>query len=256
MTKSEIENLFRQKYDLLDNAYHRDVGPFDTTKMYRNPDGGWQLNLQNWAAITIRPGDAEAHETHGAICAKWYVLGAAFDENGVPGLLGYPVTDEIPGEVEIDCTVIEYAPGAGFSFPRGSLIRTISAAHSTFERGKIEWHGGRDKEVIGESWSDPRLGSVTPCVAQIDPETKVTPILPDDIRQAVEYESGLLRLGTREVETFSWDYRKPETIWSVSLGEVLFTLNREGEHIVGKVMKVETGELVRRFRLFNRWKEE
>ena len=84
--------LFRRAYERLKRDVYPEVGV--PGAVFRNPDGGWQSNLENWAAITLRPGASEAFEVHGAICAKWYVLGGAFDENGRPGTLGYPLSNE------------------------------------------------------------------------------------------------------------------------------------------------------------------
>ncbi len=92
--KEEIFALFREKYSYLKSIYPQ-VGPFDEGKIYQNPDGGWQLNLENWAAITLRSGDEESHEVHGEICKRWYSDGGAFNETGEPGWLGYPVSDQI-----------------------------------------------------------------------------------------------------------------------------------------------------------------
>ena len=92
-TKEEVLTLFRDKYAYLKTVYPS-VGPFDDTVIYQNPDGGWQLNLSPCAAITLRPDCGEPYETHGAICARWYEEGGAFNEDGKPGKLGYPVNDE------------------------------------------------------------------------------------------------------------------------------------------------------------------
>jgi hypothetical protein len=93
-TRDEVIALFRDKYEYLKTVYPS-VGPFEESRLYQNPDGGWQMNLENWAAITLRPGDDKPHEIHGAICARWYKDGGAFDEDGIPGWLGYPTSDEV-----------------------------------------------------------------------------------------------------------------------------------------------------------------
>ena len=75
--------------------------------IYRNPDGGYQCNYVHTSAgtgcaITIRPGDTEPHETHGAICSRWHQEGGAFNEKGERGWLGYPVSDEEPYDSDGD----------------------------------------------------------------------------------------------------------------------------------------------------------
>lgn len=91
--RNDVIVLFRDKYAHL-KAVYPSVGPFDENRLYQNPDGGWQMNLENCAAITLRPNDDDPHETHGQICARWYEEGGAFNENGVSGKLGYPISDE------------------------------------------------------------------------------------------------------------------------------------------------------------------
>lgn len=97
-TREDVLALFRVKYDHLKEVYP-EVGPFDESQFdenqfYETPDGGWQLNLSPSAAITLRPGSGEAHETHGGICARWYKEGGAYNELKERGWLGYPVSDE------------------------------------------------------------------------------------------------------------------------------------------------------------------
>ena len=94
-TRDEVISLLRAKYDYLKLVYPK-VGPFEkavSSNFYQNPDGGWQMNLENWAAITLRPGDGEPHEIHGPICRYWYSYGGAF-KDGMPGYWGYPVSDQ------------------------------------------------------------------------------------------------------------------------------------------------------------------
>ena len=93
-TREEVIALFRDKYEYLKTIYPS-VGPFDENRLYQNPDRGWQMNFENCAAITLRPGDDQPLETHGAICARWYQEGGAFNERGEPGRLGYPISEEM-----------------------------------------------------------------------------------------------------------------------------------------------------------------
>ena len=83
-TREEVLALFHDKYEYLKSVYP-EVGSFEEIRLYQNPDGGWQMNLENCAAITLRPGDDQPLETHGAICARWYQEGGAFNERGEPG---------------------------------------------------------------------------------------------------------------------------------------------------------------------------
>ena len=102
-TREEVLTLFRAKYDYLKSVYP-EVGAFDeavSSNFYQNPDGGWQLNLSPFAAITLRPGDEEAHETHGPICARWHEEGGSFDKDGNPGWLGYPTNDQMPSNQDV-----------------------------------------------------------------------------------------------------------------------------------------------------------
>lgn len=111
---------FQQTYDWLKKHQYPDVGKPGI--LYRNPDGGWQCNCENWAAITLRPGAAEPFEVHGAICARWYEEGGAFNEHGKPGKLGYPISDERPY----------------------SSMGRDSDRISYFERGDIVWNSERN----------------------------------------------------------------------------------------------------------------
>ena len=91
--KEDVLELFRKKYDHLKTIFPS-VGEFKESALYQTPDEGWQLSIDSFAAITLRPNDDEAHETHGAICERWYKEGGAFDEHRNPGWLGYPISDE------------------------------------------------------------------------------------------------------------------------------------------------------------------
>ena len=82
---------FREKHDLLKRMFPK-IGEAIEPGIYRTPNGGWQCNYVNCAAITIRPADSEAHEVFGCICARWYQEGGAFDETYKPGWLGFPIS--------------------------------------------------------------------------------------------------------------------------------------------------------------------
>ena len=155
-TRDEVIALFRDKYEHLKMVYPS-VGPFDENRLYQNPDGGWQVNLESCAAITLRPGDNEPHETHGAICERWYHEGGAFNVKGVPGKLGYPISDELCGtdeprsfisnftvdSLERQSDDIEQLQLAAeiFHAPAGRINYTVIRKwrYSKFERGCIRW---------------------------------------------------------------------------------------------------------------------
>lgn len=99
--RDEVLALFRGKYDYLKSIYPW-VGPFVENNLSQLPDGGWQINLAHSAAITLRPGSDEPHETHGGIYEQWYQEGGAFDENKMPGWLGHPVSDEEAYKIDGD----------------------------------------------------------------------------------------------------------------------------------------------------------
>lgn len=92
--KIKIANKFQAKYDWLKKEQFPSVGEPCEPGLYQTPDGGWQCNYGNWCAITLRPGQTEPHEVHGAICARWYQEGGAFNERCERGWLGYPISDE------------------------------------------------------------------------------------------------------------------------------------------------------------------
>lgn len=130
-TKEEVVSLFKTKYDYLKSIYP-EVGPFIESAIYQNPDGGWEVDLGN-AAITLRPGDDDPHETHGAIFASWRHADGAF--NGMNrGWLGYPIADEKQKDqyVKPPCPhFLRYWEPSGICVP---------GAISEFEYGNIGWH--------------------------------------------------------------------------------------------------------------------
>ena len=145
-SRDEVAALFRAKYAHLKTVYPQ-VGLFDESKIYQNPDGGWQLNLENCAAITLRPDDDEPHETHGAICARWYQEGGAFDK-GIRGRLGYPVADGKKGEdvcLALPCPVFWRVPVWNPS------PVAVSSECAEFEFATIKWHEGLSWEKAKET---------------------------------------------------------------------------------------------------------
>jgi hypothetical protein len=143
-SREEVLTLFRAKYDYLKSVYP-EVGSFEEIRLYQNPDGGWQMNLENCAAITLRPGDEEPHETHGPICAQWYQQGRAFDDAGIPGWLGYPISD-VRDEMQIESPpVVLCVPDS----PNPLRIR-VHGAVSEFEYGSVCWSCGLTWERVYE----------------------------------------------------------------------------------------------------------
>ena len=93
-SKEEVRELFLDKYNYL-KAIYSSIGEFNEFTIYPTPnESGWQLNLDQFAAITLRSSDDKPHEIHGGICRCWYENGGAFDERGNPGKLGFPISDE------------------------------------------------------------------------------------------------------------------------------------------------------------------
>ena len=148
-TREEVLALFRAKYNYLKSVYPNSVSFEEaaSSNFYQNPDGGWQMNLDNFAAITLRPGDDEAHETHGAICTRWYEEGGTFNKDGNPGWLGYPTKDEMPSAQGVipPCPVFlrEWNPSPIF----------VPGAVSEFDYGTIRWHEGLPWERANENHS-------------------------------------------------------------------------------------------------------
>ena len=93
-----VERLFQDKYNFLKSGPYKEIGKPTQDGLQKNSDGGWRCTYgatwdicgrDVWAAITIRPGDDKAHETHGGICHRWW-----HQDGGPSGLLGYPISDE------------------------------------------------------------------------------------------------------------------------------------------------------------------
>ena len=147
-TRNEVIALFRDKYDYLKSVCQQQIGPFNESAICQNPDGGWQLNFDQpgtdyKAAITLRPNDEESHETHGVIGARWFQEGGAFDVNGIPGWLGYPLVDEDKETVLVNLPSLRG--------PHDSVLETtlwkssvmaVSKASSQFEFGQIDFREG------------------------------------------------------------------------------------------------------------------
>ena len=156
-TRDEVIALFRDKYEYLKTVCQQQIGPFDESAIFQNPDGGWQLNLEQpfdyKAAITLRPNDEEPHETHGVIGARWFQEGGVFGENGIPGWLGYPVNDEKNRKVFVDLPLpnqFSWPPPVSPLFIWNSPNIEVSSASSQFDFGRIEFREGVTWERANE----------------------------------------------------------------------------------------------------------
>ena len=102
--ESKINDKYRQ---LKTKDIEGKLGSAVAPGICQTSDGGWQCDYvfgKNFTektllglrcAITLRPGDEEAHEVHGGILKRWY------DEGGIHKL-GYPISDEEVYEVDGD----------------------------------------------------------------------------------------------------------------------------------------------------------
>ena len=150
--KIKIANKFQAKYDWLKKEQFPSVGEPSEPGIYQTPDGGWQCNYGNWCAITLRPGQTEPHEVHGAICARWYQEGGAFNERCERGWLGYPISDE------------EIYEGNGNSADR----------ISHFENGDIIWNSQTNEcHVVPKVPDEHQEVDASCCTVQEEAERKV-----------------------------------------------------------------------------------
>ncbi len=140
-SKDDVLAKFRKKYDWLKEEQFPSVGEPSEPGIYQNPDGGWQCNYGNWCVITLRPGQTEPHEVHGAICARWYQEGGAFNERCERGWLGYPTSD------------VEVYEGDGDSDDR----------ISHFENGDIIWKSQTNECHVKPKSSDEHQDAETSC---------------------------------------------------------------------------------------------
>ena len=139
LCRERVTELIKEKCKYLQSVFSRFQNEIDG-HTYQTPDGGWQVNFRhdinpserdnkndNFAAITLRPGDITVFEVHGGICGRWYAEGGAWD-NGRKGWLGWPLTDERPcgGDNRI----------------------------SLFEGGTIFWNSKSPGEQVPRSWKD------------------------------------------------------------------------------------------------------
>ena len=176
-TREEVIALFRDKYAYLKALCQHQIGPFNASAIYQNPDGGWQLNLEQpgtdcKAAITLRPNDEVPHETHGVIGARWFQEGGAFDKNGIPGRLGYPVEDERPTTITRSRGYADGITAPVFDFYLSGMI-------STFEFGTIEYHNGLTFGQLKESLMRGDYGDNSLMRAYLQDETDFEPIEPE-----------------------------------------------------------------------------
>ena len=148
-TREEVVELFRNKYVCLQTVYPS-VGAFNEYDIHCNPDGGWQLNLLPCAAITLRPGDDNAHIIYDAVCERWYQEGGAFDKN-ISGWLGYPAEDQTVMDVGV-CPPqplnYDYELYNESWTPKPIQVKGYVAA---FDFGNILWHSGLPWERANET---------------------------------------------------------------------------------------------------------
>ncbi len=85
--------LFKRKYDELRAGPYPQIG--QPNAPYQLPDGGWQMDCGNWAAITLRPGTTTPYAVTGRICERWYAEGGVYNEKMEKGRLGHPTSDEV-----------------------------------------------------------------------------------------------------------------------------------------------------------------
>ena len=90
----DVVAKFGKKYDEMRNGLHPEIGAAGSIR--KLPDGGWQMDCGDSATIAMAPGTDTPFAVMGAIRTKWLEEGGAFNEVGVPGKLGYPVSDERP----------------------------------------------------------------------------------------------------------------------------------------------------------------
>ncbi len=132
--REKVLELIEMKKAYLASVFPAFEPEYDAAGLYQTPDCGWQVNFkhsQEWnkAAIVVRPGDRVAYEVHAGICERWYREGGAW-HNGVKGLLGWPISDEMP------C---------------GGSNRI-----SLFENGTIYWDSSRPQEQLVRTWDETR----------------------------------------------------------------------------------------------------
>lgn len=162
-------DLFRQTYRWIKQGPYPSIGR--PGRLYRNPDGGWQCNCENWAAITLRPGSEEPFEVHGAICARWYAEGGAYNERGTPGKLGYPISDEKPY----------------------TSMGRRSDRVSYFERGDITWNSEKNVCYVSLKNGDGQM-AWTPTAFRLKPAAiKEVPFIVEEIITVkdVPFDSGM-----------------------------------------------------------------
>ncbi len=89
---ANIAAIFTRKYEELRNGPYPQID--QPTAPYQLPDGGWQMDCSNWAAITLRPGETTPYAVTGPICTRWYIEGGVYNKKREKGWLGHPTSDE------------------------------------------------------------------------------------------------------------------------------------------------------------------
>lgn len=153
--RETVERLFQDKYNFLKGGPYKEIGKPNLGGLQKNPDGGWRCTYGAtwdksggvWAAITICPGDDKEHETHGAICHRWW-----HQEGGPSGSLGYPISDEeVYGHPKSEDRISH--------FERGDVVwrkAKMRTPDETFVIKKVLlWAGG-------PCWADRNIGAENP----------------------------------------------------------------------------------------------
>lgn len=90
----DVADKFERKLGQLEESGIPRTGPAGPVR--KLPDGGWQMDCGNAITIAMAPETPAPFAVTGPIRDKWLEEGGAFDADGNPGKLGYPVSDTIP----------------------------------------------------------------------------------------------------------------------------------------------------------------
>ena len=121
----DVAAKFERKLGQLKKPGVPRIGPAGPIR--KLPDGGWQMDCGNAITIAMAPETPGPFAVTGAIRDKWLEEGGAFDADGNPGKLGYPVSDTIP-----------YT----------SMGREADRI-SRFQEGEITWNSAKNECYVG-----------------------------------------------------------------------------------------------------------
>ncbi len=139
-TRSHVISALRLKYDELKKVCP-EIGSFEESSIYQNPDGGWQMTFLGHGAITLSAQYFSQRVfvpffTYGAIFRRWIEEGGAWNENHVKGRFGYPT-----GDVEVS----QDSEGGG------------GASYQYFERGRIRSFVSGETEICTLTETPPEM---------------------------------------------------------------------------------------------------